>query len=67
MYKSVESISFKFSNSYDQVPFRWIGLHHKYTTTITNNDVSITTKFILDYTDQHVGSKTRTKLHKVNN
>jgi hypothetical protein len=43
-------------------------IHHKYESRNTNNDVSNRTRSKADYTDEHIGSRTRSKMHnkKVN-
>jgi hypothetical protein len=45
----------------------WKGSHHDYKSRKTNNDVSNRTRSKVDYTDQHVGSRTWSKMHNVNN
>jgi hypothetical protein len=40
--------------------------HHKHKTRRTNNDVSNRTRSKADYTDQHIGSRTRSKMHNMN-
>jgi hypothetical protein len=40
--------------------------HHKYKSRSTNNDVSNRTRSKIDYTDQHIGIRTRSKIHNVN-
>jgi hypothetical protein len=47
--------------------FVWKDSHHKYKSRKTNNDVSNRTISKTIYTDQHVGSRTLSKLHNVNN
>jgi hypothetical protein len=46
--------------------FVWKDSHHKHRSRKTNNDVSNRTRSKADYTDQHVGSRTRSKMHSVN-
>jgi hypothetical protein len=46
--------------------FVWKDSHHKHKSIRTNNDVSKRTTFKADYTDQHIGSRTRSKMHNVN-
>jgi hypothetical protein len=41
--------------------------HHKNKSRNTNNDVSTRTRSKADYTDQHIGSRTRSKIHNINN
>jgi hypothetical protein len=40
--------------------------HHKHKSRRTNYDVSNTTRSKADYTDQHIGSRTRSKMHNIN-
>jgi hypothetical protein len=40
--------------------------HHKHKSRKTNNDVSNKTRSKADYTDQHIGSRTQSKMHNVN-
>jgi hypothetical protein len=52
----------------DAMPsFVWKDSHHKYKSRNTNNGVSNRTRSKADYTDQHIGSRTRSKMHNVNN
>jgi hypothetical protein len=46
--------------------FGWKDSHHKNKSTKTNNDVSNRTRSKADYTDQHLGSRTRSKMHSMN-
>jgi hypothetical protein len=46
--------------------FVWKDSHHNYRSRKTNNDVSNRTRSKADYTDQHIGSKTRSKIHNIN-
>jgi hypothetical protein len=46
--------------------FVWKDSHHKHISRKTNNDVSNRTRTKADYTDQHVGSRARSKMHNVN-
>jgi hypothetical protein len=41
-------------------------IHHKHKSRNTNNDVSIRTRSKADYTDQLIGSRTRSKMHNIN-
>jgi hypothetical protein len=50
----------------DKPSFVWKDSHPKCKSRKTNNDVSNRTKSKADYTDQHDGSRTRSKMHKVN-
>jgi hypothetical protein len=47
--------------------FVWKDSHHKHKSRNTNNDVSNRTRSRVDYTDQHIGSRTRPKMHNINN
>jgi hypothetical protein len=44
----------------------WKDSHHKHKSRRTNNDVSNRTRSKADYTDQHIGSTTRSKMHNIN-
>jgi hypothetical protein len=44
----------------------WKDSHHKHKSRNTNNDVSNRTRSKADYTDKHIGSRTRSKLHNIN-
>jgi hypothetical protein len=46
--------------------FVWKDSHHWHRSRRTNNDVSNRTRSKADYTDQHIGSRTRSKMHNVN-
>jgi hypothetical protein len=39
--------------------------HHKHTSRKTNNDLSHRTRSKSYYTDQHIGSRTRSKMHNI--
>jgi hypothetical protein len=43
--------------------FVWKDSHHKHNSRRTNNDVSNRTRSKADYTDQHIDSRTRSKMH----
>jgi hypothetical protein len=45
----------------------WKDSHHKHKSRNTINDVSNRTRSKTDYTDQHVVSRIRSKMHSVNN
>jgi hypothetical protein len=47
--------------------FAWKDSHHKHKSRNLNNDVSNRTRSKADYTDQHIGSRTRSQFHRVNN
>jgi hypothetical protein len=44
----------------------WKDYHHKHKSRNNNNDVSNRTRSKADYTQQHIGSRTRSKAHNVN-
>jgi hypothetical protein len=46
--------------------FVWKYSHHNHKSRNNNNDVSNKTRSKTDYTDQHAGSRTRSKMHNVN-
>jgi hypothetical protein len=46
--------------------FFWKDSHHKHKSRKNNNDVSNTTRSKADYTDQQIGSRTRSKMHNLN-
>jgi hypothetical protein len=47
--------------------FDWKDSHHKHKSRKTNHDVSNRNRSKADYTDQHVGSRTRSKIHNIIN
>jgi hypothetical protein len=47
--------------------FVWKDSHHEHKSRKTNNNVSNRTRSKADYTDQHIGSRTRSKMHNINN
>jgi hypothetical protein len=51
---------------YTKPSFVWKDSHHKHRSRNTKNDVSNRTRSKADYTDQHIGSRTRSKMHNVN-
>jgi hypothetical protein len=44
----------------------WKDIHDKHTSRKTNNDVSNRTMSKEDYKDQHIGIRTRSKMHNIN-
>jgi hypothetical protein len=46
--------------------FFWKDSHYKHRSRNTNNDVSNRTRSKADYIDQHIGSRTRSKMHNLN-
>jgi hypothetical protein len=49
------------------ITFVWKDSHHKHRSRKTNNDMSNRTRSKADYRDQHIGSRTRSKMHNINN
>jgi hypothetical protein len=47
--------------------FVWKDIHHNQNSRMFNDDVTSRTRSKEGYTDQHVGSRTRCKMHNVNN
>jgi hypothetical protein len=58
--------SLKLSDTKPSLSFVWKDSHHKYRSRNTNNDVSNRTRSKADYTDQHIGSRTWSKMHNIN-
>jgi hypothetical protein len=50
---------------YSKLSFVWKDSHHKHKSRKTNNDVSNITRSKADYTYQHIGSRTRSKIHSM--
>jgi hypothetical protein len=46
--------------------FVWKDSHHKHKSRESDNDVSNSIRSKVDYTDQHIGSRTWSKMHNVN-
>jgi hypothetical protein len=66
-FKSDVQEPLKLLDTKPSLTFVWKYSHHKHRSRNTNNDVSNRTRSKADYTDQHVGSRTRSKMHKINN
>jgi hypothetical protein len=66
-FKSDVQESLKLLDTKPSLSFVWKDSHHSYKSRKTNNDVSNRTRSKADYTDQHIGSRTRSKMHKINN
>jgi hypothetical protein len=68
-FKSDVQESIKLLDTKPSLTFVWKDSHHKHKSIRTNNDVSNRTRSMADYTDQYIGSRTRSKMHniKVNN
>jgi hypothetical protein len=58
--------SLKLLDTKPSLSFVWKDSHHKHESRRTNNDVSKRTRSKADYTDRHVGSRTRSKMHNIN-
>jgi hypothetical protein len=65
-FKSDVQESLKLLDNKPRLIFAWKDSHHKHKSRRTNNDVSNRTGSKADYTDQHIGSRTRSKMHNVN-
>jgi hypothetical protein len=65
-FKSDVQESLKLLDTKPSLTFVWKVSHHKHKSRNTNNDVSNRTRSKEDYTDQHIGSRTRSKMHNVN-
>jgi hypothetical protein len=65
-FKSDVQESLKLLDSKTSSTFVWKDSHHKHKSRRTNNDVSNRTRSKSDYKDQHVGSRTRSKMHNIN-
>jgi hypothetical protein len=65
-FKSDVQESIKLLDTKPSMTFVWKDSHHKHKSRRTNNDVSNRTKSKADYTDQHIGSRNRSKMHNVN-
>jgi hypothetical protein len=58
--------SLKLLDTKPSLSFVWKDSHHKHNSRRTNNDVSNRTRSKADYTDQHIGSRTRSNKHNIN-
>jgi hypothetical protein len=65
-FKSDVQESLKLLDIKPRLIFVWKDSHHRHKSRNTNNDVSTRTRSKADYTDQHIGSRTRSKMHNVN-
>jgi hypothetical protein len=65
-FKSDVQESLKLLDTKPSLSFFWKDSHHKHKSRRTNNDVSTRTRSKPDYTDQHIGSRTRSKMHNIN-
>jgi hypothetical protein len=64
-FKSDVQESLKLLDTKPSLSFVWKDSHHKHKSRSTNNDVSNRTRSKADYTDQHIGSRTRSKMHNI--
>jgi hypothetical protein len=58
--------SLKILNTKPSLSFVWKDSHHKHKSRKINSDMSNRTRSKADYTDQHIGSRTRSKMHNIN-
>jgi hypothetical protein len=65
-FKSDVQESLKLLYTKTSLSFFWKDSHDKYKSRRTNNDVSNRTRSKADYTDQHIGIRTRSKMHNIN-
>jgi hypothetical protein len=65
-FKSDVQESLKLLDTKPSLSFVWKDNHHKHKSTNTNHDVSNRIRYKADYTDQHVGNRTRSKMHNIN-
>jgi hypothetical protein len=64
-FKSDVQESLKLLDTKPSLSFVWKDSHHKHKSRRTNSDVSNRTRSKADYTDQNIGSGTRSKMHNV--
>jgi hypothetical protein len=65
-FKSDVQESLKLLVTKPSLSFVWKDSHHKHKSRNTNNDKSNRTRSKAAYTDQHIGSRTRSKMHNIN-
>jgi hypothetical protein len=65
-FKSDVQESLKLLDTKPSSIFVWKDIHHKHKSTRTNNDVSNRTRSKADYTEQHIGSTSRSKFQNIN-
>jgi hypothetical protein len=58
--------SLKLLDTKPSLTFVWKDNHHKHRSRKTNNDVSNRVRSKADYTDQHIGNRTWSKMHNIN-
>jgi hypothetical protein len=65
-FKSDVQESLKLLDTEPSLTFVWKDSHHKDKSRNNNNDMSNKTSSKADYTDQNIGSRTRSKMHNLN-
>jgi hypothetical protein len=65
-FKSDVQESLKLLDTKPSLTFVWKYSHHKHKSRRTKNDVSNRTRSKADYIDQHIGSRTWSKMHNIN-
>jgi hypothetical protein len=65
-FKSDVQESLKLSDTKPSLNFVCKDIHHEHKSRKTDNDVSNRTRSKADYTDQHIGSRTWSKMHNIN-
>jgi hypothetical protein len=65
-FKSDLQESLRLLGTKPSLTYVWKDSHHKHKLRNTHNDVSNRTRSKADYTDQHIGSRTRSKMHNIN-
>jgi hypothetical protein len=65
-FKSDVQESLKLLDTKPSLTFVCKDSHHKHESRRTNNDVSNRTRSKADYKDQHIGGRTRSKMHNIN-
>jgi hypothetical protein len=65
-FKSDVKKSLEILDTKPSLSFVWKDSHLNHRSRNTNNDVSNRTRSKADYTDQHIGSRTRSKMHSIN-
>jgi hypothetical protein len=65
-FKSHVQESLKLLDTMPSLSFVWKDSHHKHKSRNTNNDESTRTRSKVDYTDQHISSRTQSKMHNIN-
>jgi hypothetical protein len=65
-FKSDVQESLRLLDTKPSLSFVWKDSHHKHRSRRSNNNVSKRTRSKAYYTDQHVGSRTQSKMHNTN-